>query len=514
MLLSLNQNQNVKVEEKKQRNNYLFIIFKKTLIQCLLFFVFLFFNPLLAQDFTFSEAHKKAYHQIFSLQNPIATKTLQDISISNGISTYLDNLNTTLPILLNGSPEEYENWLDDYDDRIDNIEGLNDNSPYYRFIQAEMRLQAACLKFYFGDKIRGFFQFRQAYKLLEENIEKYPQFLPTKKTLGVLNILLGSVPNEYTWIMNGLGFHGNIQTGLTYLNEVKNSSSLFNFEADLFLVLVNMYILKNEKSILPNIEMLYQTHPKNLLVEFIYASYFHQIGQNEKSLISLKNRSTDSKYTEFPFLYIMLGNSYLQKGLYTQAAPYYHTFLEKNKGINNIKQAYYRLFIVHQLSGNTQKAKDCLKQCVENGETILDTDRFANRFAKENKIPDNTLIKARLMTDGGYYIEALNSLKDSSYYTQRTDLLEFHYRKARIYHKLEQLDTAITEYKTLILLSKTDDYSYFAPNSCLQLAYIYQQKQQNILAKHYFEKALKYDDHEYKNSIDNKAKAGLNQLSE
>ncbi len=503
------------MEEKKLLNNNLSIIFKKTLNKCLLFFTLIFFTPsLFASNFYFSSLHKTAYQQIFSFQTPLATQTLKKISPSNGISLYLQNLNTGIPILLNGSQKEYEKWLDDYDSRLDKVQDLDKNSPYYRFIEAEMRLQAAYLKFYFGDRISCFLHFRQAYKLLEDNHKKYPNFLPAKKTLGLLNVILGSVPNEYAWLMNGLGFHGNVQIGLNYLNEVKNSSSLYSFEADFFLVMIKMYILKQEKEISHHVKKLYKNHSENLLIQFIYSSYFHQIGKNEKVLDALLSRPIGEKYTSFPYLSIMLGNAYLQKGLYKEAAPYYHAFLQKNKGKNYLKQAYYRLFIVYQLSGDTKQAQIYLQKCKENGQTILEADRFANRFANKDRIPDNSLIKARLMVDGGYYQEALNCLMDANFYTERTDQLEFYYRKARIFHKMEKINQAITAYKKLILLSKPEDNSYFAPNSCLQLAYIYRIQHKNDLVRYYFEKALTYDEHEYKDSIDNKAKAGLNQLSE
>ncbi len=67
--------------------------------------------------------------------------------------------------------------------------------------------------------------------------------------------------------------------------------------------------------------------------------------------------------------------------------------------------------------------------------------------------------------------------------------------------------------KKVIKLSQAkNSNAYFAPNSCLHLGYIYE-KQQNIQkAISYFEKAITYENHEYKGSIDNKAKAKLNQL--
>jgi uncharacterized protein HemY len=53
---------------------------------------------------------------------------------------------------------------------------------------------------------------------------------------------------------------------------------------------------------------------------------------------------------------------------------------------------------------------------------------------------------------------------------------------------------------------------YFAPNACLQLGYLMLEENDVAAAEEYFEMALSYKKHEYKNSIDTKAKTALAQL--
>jgi hypothetical protein len=61
-------------------------------------------------------------------------------------------------------------------------------------------------------------------------------------------------------------------------------------------------------------------------------------------------------------------------------------------------------------------------------------------------------------------------------------------------------------------MSSGENQWYFAPNSALQLGYIAQASHDYPTAKKYFEMALAYKKHEYKNSIDGKAKSALEQL--
>ena len=54
-----------------------------------------------------------------------------------------------------------------------------------------------------------------------------------------------------------------------------------------------------------------------------------------------------------------------------------------------------------------------------------------------------------------------------------------------------------------------DESWYFAPNACLQTGYLLVEEGKTAEAKNFFQKALTYKKHEYKNSIDSKAKSAM-----
>jgi uncharacterized protein HemY len=60
----------------------------------------------------------------------------------------------------------------------------------------------------------------------------------------------------------------------------------------------------------------------------------------------------------------------------------------------------------------------------------------------------------------------------------------------------------------------SQDNWYFAPNACLQLGYIYQLQNKTTEAEEFFKRAISYRRHEYKNSIDSKARSALAQLND
>ena len=50
---------------------------------------------------------------------------------------------------------------------------------------------------------------------------------------------------------------------------------------------------------------------------------------------------------------------------------------------------------------------------------------------------------------------------------------------------------------------------YFAARSALQIAYIYEKEGKKDLAIRYFQQCINMKDHDYKDSLDQKAKAGI-----
>jgi tetratricopeptide (TPR) repeat protein len=122
-------------------------------------------------------------------------------------------------------------------------------------------------------------------------------------------------------------------------------------------------------------------------------------------------------------------------------------------------------------------------------------------------------LKARLFTDGGYYDQAASALKSIAPGELKLakEQTEFYYRKARLAHKTNDIASAKTFYLQSITMTKDNPW-YFAPNSALQLGYIAQEQKDYVAAKKYFEQALSYKKHEYKDGIDSKAKAGLEQI--
>jgi tetratricopeptide (TPR) repeat protein len=191
----------------------------------------------------------------------------------------------------------------------------------------------------------------------------------------------------------------------------------------------------------------------------------------------------------------------------------YRSFINQYKGQNNIKDAHYKIGLSYWLNGNQNDAHSAFQVARAMGKEVTEGDKHAARSLAEDELPHPELTKARYATDGGYYKKAaamLDSISPPELLTRR-DKIEFSYRRARLAHRLGKLSDAKTFYKKVID-GNGDATWYFAPNSSLQMGYILMEEGRKEEAEEFFEMALSYKKHEYKNSIDTKARSGLAQL--
>ena len=146
---------------------------------------------------------------------------------------------------------------------------------------------------------------------------------------------------------------------------------------------------------------------------------------------------------------------------------------------------------------------------------VSDADKQAYREASEGLWPDKALLKARLLCDGGYYTEALRCLQghQPGEYTLPVQKVELSYRLGRIYDGLGRQEEAIVAYLNAIREGATLT-AYYASRAALQIGTIYEKEGDRKKALQWFGVCLSFKDHEYKNSLDQKAKAGIARCSE
>lgn len=460
---------------------------------------------------------KEAYHKILELKLEEGRNNnhqLQPYLLNDPLRIYADNLADILELLLTDDILLYEVKSAVEKDRLTIIAALPDSDPYKKFLESEIKLQWAFIKLKFGDEMSAVWNINQAHKTIKQNDLLFPQFLPNRKTMGVLHVILGAVPQKYQWVLKFFSMQGSTEIGVSYLTELSNSLHYFSLEGNILLSLTETYLLGSETKGIKRLQNLQKKNSDSKLINYLLATTLLKTNEAENALSILTDTDKlNNGYLPIIFTDYLMGEIMLQKGNYERASSHYHLFLNSHKGKNFVKDAYYKLFIVHYLSVDSQKAKYYLEKAENSGATLTEADKYAHNQISRKIYPNKALLKIRYATDGGFYLQADSLMKkyEVEDFSKLKDQVEFIYRKARLLDKQDLHENAIVYYLQTIERSGNNEW-YFAPNAALQLGYIFADKNQPDTARYYFEKAISYKNHEYKNSINNKAEAGLQKL--
>jgi TolA-binding protein len=487
--------------EEKLNNENTVIIFKKASLIACLFYCAISSALGQAQELSFAPRVLEAYRKTLDLDFKSSSTLLLNGQLPE--EKYVQNLNETLELLLSEDPSLFSNYEERFEER--GIE--NPTSAVERFVAAEMNLHWAFVYLKFGQELDAASHFREAYKLAMEARKKFPDYMPIRKTTGLIQIMVGAVPDKYDWIMDLLGIHGSIESGLRDLQLVTDSNSIVALEARLIKSMIHGYVLQQPANAAYDLLQVMKTDSSEVF-RFGAASLFVKASSSENAYNLLKGNTAVT-----PLQHYLFGEVLLHRGDYSDAVRAYQTFASTYRGKNNLKDAYYKMGVSYRLLGDQSHADSIFDIARKEGIEKVEADRSAARTLAANENANVSLLQCRYYTDGGYYEKAKAVLSQVSeiQLSTRKDKIEYYYRKARLEHGMNHADAAKLFYNQVIDMSGKDPW-YFAPNACLQMGYIMLDKKDESMAKFFFRKALSYKNHEYKNSIDSKAKTALNRL--
>ncbi len=488
---------------------------KSTLL--LLSFVFFTFCASSQKVFDFNATCVQSFQEITKLKikpgKILAQKALQ-LNQDNLIPVLLESYADFYVLFLNENPADYESLFPQFQERLNSIEDGPKSSPFYLFSLAIIRLQRASVSVKFGNTWDAAWDFRKAYVLLKENKKKFPGFSPNDIMYGALETVIGTVPKGYKWLVNILGMKGSITEGMKKINQFTNNNDpwarlFFNQAAFIYPYL--LFFIENKKEeALQFIQQKKLDIVNNHLHAYMASNLALNNKQVELSKSIIQNRNKSEEYLKISVWDFQLGYAKLYHLEYQEAKTHFEMYTQNFKGKFYIKDAYQKISWINYLQGNLKAAEDARKQILKKGATQSDADKQASKDAKNNYWPNLLLLKARLLNDGGYHIESFKLLagKTEDDFDKIEDKLEFAYRSARIYDDLGRQDDAIRNYLIAIKIG-INRKEYFAARAALQIAQIYEQRGQTKLAIVYYQKCLDMEDHEYKDSLDQKAKSGI-----
>ena len=307
---------------------------------------------------------RKAYLHIIDLEFDLGREYIEKERIlnpENGLILLNENYIDFLTITIGEEKSYFEKWEYLKSERLQKLSENDENSPYYLYSQSEINLQWAFSRLKFEEYFTAALELKSAYSLLKKNEQKFPEFDLNKKGLGVLYSLIGSIPDDYQWVVSLIGMEGGVNKGLSkldYLIEKSKTDSIleiYNTELLFLSTTLHLQLTENKnkfQSLLDEIDEDYKSH---LLLTFAAARLSQKLGANKNTILILENKPTSDSYFQFSYLDYLLGMSKLYE-LDIDSKEYFVRFLDKTKGDNYVKSAYQKMaWISILLEENNQK---------------------------------------------------------------------------------------------------------------------------------------------------------------
>jgi hypothetical protein len=473
-----------------------------------------------AQNFIFDYNTNciSAYSDIMALRlNEGNKKIVQELKSNskNGIPVLLANYADFLELFFNEDATQYAARKQNQSLRLAILDNADDNSPYYLHSKALINFQWALVKLKFKDNYGAALDLRKAYKLLEANKIAFPQFAQGDIYMAAIESVVGTIPSNYQWVPKLLGIKANAANAKLVIDKaLTNKEPTQFYDRWMLVLLLKQNILNQSAEAWQLAKLLLPNCNQNRLYSFLVANIALNNNHAAEALIAIASNENKSQFLQIPFLDYEKANA-LMYHLDIKALDIYTIFLSKYKGQFFIKDVYYKMAMLSYITSDITKAKLYKLKIVNTGTAETDADKHALQFAKTiNEWPNIYLAKARYLCDGGYLSEANLILKNSVVNTYiATDQLEYYYRMGRIADLQNNATSALGFYKQTIDLGKTSTL-YFAARAALQAGIICQHQKNNAGAIAYYRQCLAMPSHEYKNSIDQKAKAALQILGQ
>lgn len=468
--------------------------------------------------FDYTDNCANAYVQYLSLQPEEGYKHIKKEILDdphNLMATYIADYDDCLTLLFNGNPLDYEQRKHHFNERLKLLSKGDENSPWYRLCKAGLYMHWAFVYIKFNERIKAASAFRKSYILLKENKQLFPDFKYNDIFFGIEEAAVGAIPDNYKWVASIFGMKGDILEGTKKVERFikdKDEGAPFYKEAVVYITYIHYFLMSDKEKAWSIVKDPSFVEKDDLLYSFLKANIALNYRKADEAKATLERAMTFKGYKAYPILDYEYGYALLHK-LDNRSIAVFKDFLKRDKGGLFVKDALQKIAYGFYLAGDMDKATAYKNKISQQGSTLTDADRQALRFSENGSWPNAILLKAQLLTDGGYYTRAQRLLADKNLndFTEVGEQLEYLFRLARIYDEQGQKKEAVTYYSQVIKKGR-DRKEQFAARSALQLGFLYEHQRNNTKAIEMYQDALSMGDHDFKNSIDQQAKAGILRL--
>lgn len=508
------KNQNQKEEQFVRSKLFRFVL--------LLFLVFPFRQSFGVHYFSVDSNLIVAQRYNHQLRLSAARDILDDALLqepNNSAVHYLLHTNAFLKSFITEEERDYRRFREIQDEAMFHYEELPDTSPYRRFCQSEAYFYSGALKGKFNELYGAARDVNRLHSLVEENSKRFPEFLPNNKLRGILKVYLSTVPEKYKWLVKMLGIEEDLHGGMRMLGELAAYQNDISFlggiahETAYLRSFALLQVVKSPQKAWSETLKCTKDYETNSLSAFFRSNMALKLNKNRTAKNILIARPVGDEYESFYFLNYQLGlaklNSFDSSAI--QNFQIYHT---RFKGRNYLKSCLQKMSWYYVLEGNQAEARRIQLRILNLPKSVNEEDKLADQYARK-PLPHPTLLKMRLLYDGGDFKGAFDVAKsiDPKKLGNKNLKAEYCYRHGRISQKLGNMKAALKFYEACSLFAKESE-EYYGAYACIYLGDHYLENENQEKAEIYYRKALTfYNNKEYVESIEQRAKSGLKKLN-
>jgi len=410
----------------------------------------------------------------------------------NGYAIFLEHYADAIELIVTEEEELYERLIDNFEDRMDRMNKLDDGSPDNRWLQAEILFHTGLAQIKYGSRFGGATKLMSSYRKTREHRQKYPDFWQNRKLTGIFNIILDYIPPFMRWAADMFGYSGNAELGLFQLRQYcDDAAATPGFaEEGVMMAALGYKLTWGEPEGFAFLAGQPESMQSKTLVKYLYASAATYTYRNDLALSLLSDIRREDLQVNFYHLDYITGRCKLNH-LEPDAAVYLQKYLDEFPGLDYKKDVCNRLsfhFLVH---GDMERYREYREMTGRVGQELRDRDQEAVLESRTGCDPHPGLLRARLLCDGGYFNDAMQVLL-----AIRPDemnippfRLEFLYRKGRILQLSGRQDEAIRELTACYDLGAKLPHT-FACRSALYLGKIYEESKDSAKAAEWYEKCI------------------------
>jgi len=404
-----------------------------------------------------------------------------------------------LQALLSDREEDYDLFFTE-SDRLNKLLRKAPQSAGREYMKAESARQRMLIWAKKGQYLKAALALKASYTGFEDVIESHPDYFEAYKSMGLIHMAIGALPDSYRGFLSFFGFKGSILQGSEELGIAAEQSRFNAEEARLYLAILDRYGLPSNVSAKAELARFWKDYPGSPIVGLLYADVLlrdREARSAERVIRRAMTESAKDAVLDVTFLHFYLGEALFAQNRFTEALDAYAEYSEERVGEALKVRNNLRVGQTLELTGRRMQAIAWYERARATRD--FEEDQAAQRAA-ENLIEramdrrDIALLRAHNRFMAGETNAVIDVFTDV--YEDAAALPEQRgeaaYRLARVFHTMGDENRAAYWYG-VATERPGDELAKWAPWSHYYLAEMATHTGRIDAARHHVREALDYD---------------------